>query len=714
MKNYQNMQKNISYTGVILDNKSRSLLAKAFKSQLPSGWDWVCHHMTITLGALPNEAKNLIDQEVTLTVEKLGISDMAMAVAVSGFVTKNEIAHITLGVNTKEGGKPMMSNKITKWTPVEHFTVTGNIEEIEYQEKKSLDEAYDVKALPFYNDIGSIGGKIYQVGGAVRDTFLGKQSKDLDILITGVPASDLDAILKKYGKVDMVGASFGVIKFTPPGGEEIDIAIPRTEKKVGAGYKGFDVSADHTLPIEKDLERRDFTINSIAKDSEGNIIDPFNGQKDLDAKLIRLTNPQAFADDPLRMLRAVQFASRFDFKIDPGTFKLIQQNAQTISEISKERILIEFDKIVYKGNALVGAELLVQSGLYQGIFEIEFSGDYAHFGYVTRMSEFMYWLTECFTEQPDQYFKTIMKGDDRVTREISALSYLYKNLPGNDKIKQRWVYFQLNKLANSIFLSKFVKSLLKDVYPDFESKKYPASLNQLAINGNDLMSMGLSGKQVGDALMNIIGAIYSDQIRNDKEEIINWLQNQNKPINEEKMEKEKKVAFYDFDGTIMDSPHPGKGKDTYSRKVGKAYPYKGWWGRSDSLFHIDENGDMHDIYDIQPNADILKRYEADANDPHTYVVLLTNRIPHTEKAIKKALSKHGIKFDEYSYKKDHREKGDRIRDILKSKYPDVKKFEFYDDDRKHFQSVHDNFIDTDFDYTVYHIVDGKIQEESQD
>lgn len=93
-----------------------------------------------------------------------------------------------------------------------------------------LIEAYDIKSLPFYQDVISKNGKIYQVGGAVRDLYLGKQSKDLDIVITGIPSSELEGLLKKHGKVDMVGASFGVIKFTPPGGDEIDIAIPRTEK----------------------------------------------------------------------------------------------------------------------------------------------------------------------------------------------------------------------------------------------------------------------------------------------------------------------------------------------------------------------------------------------------------------------------------------------------------------------------------------------------
>ena len=103
--------------------------------------------------------------------------------------------------------------------------------------------------------------------------------------------------------------------------------IKPTKIKNLAGHKGFDVTSDHTLPIEKDLERRDFTINSIAKDAEGNLIDPYKGIEDIKTKTIRLTNPEAFADDPLRMLRAIAQAARFGFTIEPHTFDMIQKNA---------------------------------------------------------------------------------------------------------------------------------------------------------------------------------------------------------------------------------------------------------------------------------------------------------------------------------------------------------------------------------------------------
>ena len=224
--------------------------------------------------------------------------------------------------------------------------------------------------LPFRSAIEKNGGKIYSVGGAVRDEFLGKNSKDLDILITGIPLDNIEQLIRPFGKVDAVGKSFGILKFISRGSTgDIDIAIPRTEHATGeGGHKGFDVQSDHNLPIEADLKRRDFTINAIAKDIDGKLIDPYGGIQDLKDKVIKVVNPEAFSDDPLRMLRAVQFASRFDFMIDSQTMRMIQQNASRIREISSERVLGELEKIVGKGDVLYGANLLRESGLYKVLF----------------------------------------------------------------------------------------------------------------------------------------------------------------------------------------------------------------------------------------------------------------------------------------------------------------------------------------------------------
>jgi tRNA nucleotidyltransferase (CCA-adding enzyme) len=199
-------------------------------------------------------------------------------------------------------------------------------------------------------------GNIFEVGGCVRDSLmgLGISEKDRDYLVTKIEFNKLVSILKKYGHVDLVGKSFGVIKFTaPPNGDQQpvthDIALPRSEFSTGRGHRDFHVDFDHMLPIEVDLKRRDFTINAIARNlRNGELVDPYGGQEDLKRGLIRMLTPETFSDDPLRMLRAVQFAARFQFQIEPQTFQAIKDNASLIETVSPERIQEELNKLLGK------------------------------------------------------------------------------------------------------------------------------------------------------------------------------------------------------------------------------------------------------------------------------------------------------------------------------------------------------------------------------
>lgn len=292
-----------------------------------------------------------------------------------------------------------------------------------------------LNSLTFKKDVESIGGKLYAVGGVVRDEILGKPSKDLDILITGVPLDRLGQILINHGKVNDVGKSFGIIKFVPFGkAEDIDIAIPRTEKSTGTGYQGFEVTSDHTLPIEADLFRRDITINSLAQDSEGNIIDPFNGLEDLKNKIIRVTNEKSFGDDPLRMIRCIQFSARFDFTIEPNTMALIKINAHKIKEISPERYLIEFDKIIKKGSPQIGMDILIDSGLFKEMFGFDYAGD-NDFGKVQTMADLIYKLFEDSGQLVSSFYKKKLKGENDSENQIKALE-LQERLTG-DKLEDR-------------------------------------------------------------------------------------------------------------------------------------------------------------------------------------------------------------------------------------------------------------------------------------
>ena len=240
--------------------------------------------------------------------------------------------------------------------------------------KRHLYESYLATALSadVRDAIKRKGGKIYQIGGAVRDEILGKVSKDLDLLVVGIELDELGRILKPFGKVNLVGKAFGVLKFVPEGElEEVDISVPRVDSKsTGKGHKDFEVKLGKGITLQQDQLRRDFWINALAKDIDtGEVIDvERKGMTDIKNKEIRMISPVAFEEDPLRMLRAVQFAARFGFKIERETFKEIKNNARSISTVSAERFQEEFRKMFTKAEKpSIGIKLLFVTGLIDHI-----------------------------------------------------------------------------------------------------------------------------------------------------------------------------------------------------------------------------------------------------------------------------------------------------------------------------------------------------------
>ena len=270
-------------------------------------------------------------------------------------------------------------------------------------------------------------GELYCVGGAVRDRLLGLKSStpDTDYLVRGVPPEELERILAKHGKVQLVGKSFGVYKFTPydkqsensttgasgeveisnkppddgmskahaaaekPDGlrdagksykldqikqfsatQAVDIAYPRKEASTGPGHRDFRVEFDWTLPVEADLERRDFTINAIAQNMrDGSIIDPLRGVKDLENKILRLVFPTAFEEDALRILRGARFTARFDLKVEAATLEAMRSGVPHIKLLSPERIQEEFTKLLTQcAKPSTGFEILHAVGALEVVF----------------------------------------------------------------------------------------------------------------------------------------------------------------------------------------------------------------------------------------------------------------------------------------------------------------------------------------------------------
>ncbi len=219
-------------------------------------------------------------------------------------------------------------------------------------------------------------GRMYEVGGCVRDSLLRRSidAKDRDYLVCGVTVDRLQDILTRHGRVDLVGKSFGVIKFTPYRDEvhpspTYDISLPRKERSTGVRHRDFDVEFDPSLPVEADLGRRDFSINAMARDlQDGSLIDPFDGRMDIERGLIRMVAPESFMEDPLRMLRAVQFAARFEFTIEPETYQALVDNVDLISTVSQERIAEEFNKMFTRAaRPSIGLRLMHETGLMKQI-----------------------------------------------------------------------------------------------------------------------------------------------------------------------------------------------------------------------------------------------------------------------------------------------------------------------------------------------------------
>ena len=214
------------------------------------------------------------------------------------------------------------------------------------------------------------GKDVYAVGGFVRDWLRGIHSEDVDILITRRPLQDIVARIEPFGKVDLVGKSFGIVKFTIKG-KSYDVALPRKDRPKGEGARGHKdilVSADPYLPIKADLERRDFRLNSIAlRLADGKLVDPFDGATDIRAKLIRVTNPKAFPEDPLRVLRAARFASVLGFAVDTSTYELAKNI--DLTRLSVERVNEEVFKILlFSERPSLGLEELFKLGALRQFF----------------------------------------------------------------------------------------------------------------------------------------------------------------------------------------------------------------------------------------------------------------------------------------------------------------------------------------------------------
>ena len=218
--------------------------------------------------------------------------------------------------------------------------------------------------LALSRSVRDAGGRALLVGGCVRDLLMNAQPKDWDIEVYGLEPSRLRALLDQFGTVNVVGEAFTVYKL----GLDLDVSLPRRERKSGRGHRAFVIEGDPSMTFEEATRRRDFTINAILEDPlTGETIDPFGGQKHIQEKILKAVSAETFSEDSLRVLRAAQLAARFEFDIDQETVALCR--AIDLTDLPSERIWAEVEKLLLRARRpSVGLGWLRELGAIEQLF----------------------------------------------------------------------------------------------------------------------------------------------------------------------------------------------------------------------------------------------------------------------------------------------------------------------------------------------------------
>src|SRR5438045_2592116 len=210
-------------------------------------------------------------------------------------------------------------------------------------------------SMPLVNNIATAvrdaGGRALIVGGWVRDRLLElpePEKSNVDLEVFGVPGDRLRALLESFGRVEAVGESFQVYKIG-----DVDVSLPRRDSKAGRGHRGFVVTGDAGMSIAEAARRRDFTVNAISRDPlTGEDFDPFGGRADLDRRVLRMVDARTFPDDSLRVLRAIQFAARFELTLDEPTAALCR--TIPLDDLPAERVWGEIEKLLLARTPSIG------------------------------------------------------------------------------------------------------------------------------------------------------------------------------------------------------------------------------------------------------------------------------------------------------------------------------------------------------------------------
>lgn len=389
------------------------------------------------------------------------------------------------------------------------------------------------KALPVLENIINAGYEAYFVGGSVRDRLLGLEVNDVDIATSALP----NEIKKIFKRTVDVGIEHGTVMVLV-GDDSYEITTFRTEST----YKDFrrPDSVTFVRSLEEDLKRRDFTMNAIALDSKGNIIDPFSGMHDLDKGIIRAVgNPhERFKEDALRMMRAVRFSAQLDFQIESETLLSIRENSPLLKKIAVERIQVEFEKLLTGQWQTIGLAAMIKTELYlycPGLADtkdaiIALIDDELPFE--NARQAWAYLIYQIDNHSKDKTFRPrkFLKGWKLSNNLIDEALTIFEALKLRVKTGtiDEWIVFNIGRdLAYEVeYLMEHLEMAPKyaelfDLYDQLPIKDKA----ELQIKGQDLMDLTAvrPGKWMSEAIEAVLKAVVYKELSNDRESIIAWV-----------------------------------------------------------------------------------------------------------------------------------------------------------------------------------------------
>lgn len=345
----------------------------------------------------------------------------------------------------------------------------------------------------FLKTLSDKGAKTYYVGGYVRDMILGKENKDIDIEIHYITEKEFLDTCKSFDlDIKLCGQAFGVYKAVLDG-QDIDFSFPRTEKLIGAKHTDFEIAVDPFIGEEKASQRRDFTINALMMDTQdGTILDFHKGMKDLEDKIIRHTSDK-FSEDALRVYRAVQFASRFDFTVAPETLELCKQI--DVTHLPYERVQEETYKVFTKGTPSIYFDILKSVG-------IELVKEYRSIDKIAKKYDVemcMAYLAKC-----DSSFELTTHKSKKCLELLHFMSDIQEYACGDYLIHELAKSWVSRKLGDSMISTVFdVFSLDTGIDTEkekLEFTKFMKSVKEQYLTSKELIELGYEGQGLGKAL----------------------------------------------------------------------------------------------------------------------------------------------------------------------------------------------------------------------